>query len=681
MLFRTIKNTTTMLTVVAIVIVCAAVVASSVEEYEQLYLEATRADLDGLSENLASDLVPLIASDPDIFEVTTTLLRLDRYENVKYAVVFDENWQRINVYFGSMSVPEELDSAINTNELRLQPHGVYVKDGELIALKLVGDARLPLGHLLIVNDSSGPLYSSKLTLLKRVLPLVFLVLFVAIVGSLFVQRQLFLPLSRLSRVAKRIQDTHDYSLRIDTRGKQEVAELSRDINSMMETINAETQKNAKYTEQLKEQQKAMERLANFDGLTGLPNRQFFMETLRLELAKAKRDERNLVLMYFDLDGFKGVNDSFGHEIGDLVLMEVCRRTKSILRDGDLISRLGGDEFLILLHNEPNDLELYEISERLVSGLNMPFEIQSWEVQVGVSIGIARASDSNFNVSEFVSNADIAMYRSKLAGRSTHTVFVPEMMEDNKRRLLIANSIANAIKFNEFSIHYQGKVDADENIVGYEALIRWKSDELGFVSPAEFIPIAEQSGKILSITKWVIKRVCQELQQVHALHKNEIVVSINLSAHDIKNTALVDYIRGMFTRYNVDNASIEFEVTESAYLENFDVANHFLTQLREMGCSIALDDFGAGYSSLGYLTQIELNTLKIDKQFVDNLNMSKRSTLVTKTIIEMAKQLNLKICAEGVETREQAEFLIENGCHQLQGYLFSKPKSLLEMLSV
>ncbi|MEP1448954.1 MAG: EAL domain-containing protein [Paraglaciecola sp.] len=681
MLFRTIKNTTTTLTVVAIVLVCVAVVASSIEEYEKLYLEATRGDLDGLSENLASDLVHLIASDPDMFEVTTTLLRLDRYENVKYAVVFDNNWQQLNVYFGPLFIPEELDSAIDINALKSQPLGVAVKNSELVALKLVGDARLPLGYLLIVNDLSGPLYNSKLTLFKSVLPLVLLVLFIAICGSMFIQRRLFQPLSRLSQVAKKIQDTHDYSLRIDTNGKQEVAELSRDINSMMETINAETQKNARYTQQLKDQQKTMERLANFDGLTGLPNRQFFMETLRLELAKAKRDHLNRVLMYFDLNGFKGVNDSFGHEIGDLVLMEVCSRTKNILRDGDLISRLGGDEFLILLHNEPNDLELYEISERLVSGLNMPFQIQSWEVQVGVSIGIARASDSNFNVSEFVSNADIAMYRSKLAGRSTHTVFVPEMMEDNKRRLLIANSIANAIKSNEFSVHYQGKVGADENIVGYEALIRWKNDALGFVSPAEFIPIAEQSGKILSITKWVIKRVCQELAQLQGLQKTEVVVSVNLSAHDIKNTTLVDYIRNMFTRYNVNSACIEFEVTESAYLENFDIANLFLTQLREMGCSIALDDFGSGYSSLGYLTQIELNTLKIDKQFVDNLNVSKRSTLVTKTIIEMAKQLNLTICAEGVETREQAEFLIENGCHQLQGYLFSKPKSLVELLDV
>ncbi|MDU0353509.1 bifunctional diguanylate cyclase/phosphodiesterase [Paraglaciecola aquimarina] len=384
-------------------------------------------------------------------------------------------------------------------------------------------------------------------------------------------------------------------------------------------------------------------------------------------------------MYFDLDGFKGVNDSFGHEIGDAVLMEVCRRSKKILRNGDLISRLGGDEFLILLHNEPNELELFQISERLVGDLNKPFHIQSWEIQIGVSIGIARASDSNFNVSEFVSNADIAMYRSKMAERSSHTIFVPEMMEDNKRRLLIANSIASAIKHDEFSIHYQGKVDADEVVVGYEALIRWRSAALGVVSPAEFIPIAEQSGKILQITKWVIKRVCMEFEQILAVQKNDVVVSLNLSAHDIKNASLVGYIKEMFTLYKIDTKHIEFEVTESAYLENFDAANGFLTQLRQMGCSIALDDFGAGYSSLGYLTQIDLNTLKIDKQFVDNLNVSKRSTLVTKTIIEMAKQLNLKICAEGVETREQADFLLANGCHQLQGYFFAKPVSLEELL--
>ena len=256
-----------MLTVVAISLVCAAVVVFSIEEYERLYLETTSSDLDGLSENMANDLVSLIASEPDVFEVTTTLLRLDRYENVKYAVVYDDQWQRINVYFGPLFEPDDFEGDVQLSELQRREFGVSVKAGELIALKLVGDTRLPLGYLLIVNDSVGPLNNSKLTLLKRVLPLVLLVLFIAIVGSLMIQRKLFLPLSRLSRLAQKIQETHDYSLRIDIRGKQEVAELSRDINSMMETISNETEKNSEYTQQLKEQQKAMERLANFDGLT------------------------------------------------------------------------------------------------------------------------------------------------------------------------------------------------------------------------------------------------------------------------------------------------------------------------------------------------------------------------------------------------------------------------------
>jgi diguanylate cyclase (GGDEF)-like protein len=433
------------------------------------------------------------------------------------------------------------------------------------------------------------------------------------------------------------------------------------------------------TQRMVEQQKAMERLANFDSLTGLPNRQFFMEHLRVELARATQNKKNLVLLYFDLDGFKGVNDSLGHEMGDQLLIKVCERAKILLRAGDVISRLGGDEFLILLHDAPNDTILFVIAERLVRGLSVPFEINTWQVQIGASVGIAKASDSNFNLSEFVSNADIAMYRSKTAGRNTHTIFIPEMMEENKRKLLIANSIATAIKNDEFTLYYQAKVATDETIIGYEALLRWSNDSLGIVSPADFIPIAEQSGKILPISMWVLDRVCQDMKVLQQLNKKNIVISVNLSAHDVRSKTLVSFIKNLLTKYAIKPSLLEFEVTESAYLENFEMANDFLTQLRNMGSLVALDDFGTGYSSLSYLTQINIDTLKIDKQFVDNINISDRNMLVTKTIIDMAKHLNLQVCAEGVETREQAKFLVDCGCHQLQGYLFSKPKSLETML--
>ncbi len=679
MLFKTIKNTTTTLTVLAIFFACAAVLGFSIQEHEHLYIEAAKSDLDGISENMANDLVPLLAKEPDIFDLTTTLLRLDSYENVKYAVIYDQAWLELQVYIGNASSKDNDDLDINIENLRRQSRGVEVQKDELIAFKLVGDERLPLGYLLIVNDSAGPLNKSKLSLLKRALPLTLLVVLLVIAGSFWLQSRLFLPLTRLSNLAKKIQLTNDYSLRIDIRGKQEVAELCRDINSMMNTINAETEKNKEYTEKMIEQQKTMQRLANYDGLTGLPNRQFFMETLRMELAKAQRENANLVLMYFDLDGFKGVNDSLGHETGDQLLIGVCQRTKLLLREGDIVSRLGGDEFLVLLQNEPIDFMIMDIADRLVEGLSIPFYINTWEVQIGVSIGIAKAEDSNFNLSEFVSNAELAMYRSKLAGSNTHTIFIPEMMEDNKRKLQIANTIVPAIKKGEFSVVYQAKVSADETVVGYEALIRWNSETLGFVSPAEFIPIAEQSGKILLITKWMLERVCKDLNVILDNSKVETVISVNLSAHDIKSLALLEFIKFIFKKYHVAPDKIEFEVTESAYLENFDMANNFFTEIKSIGSSIALDDFGTGYSSLSYLTKLHFNTLKIDKQFVDNLGLSERSSLITKTIIEMAKQLKLRICAEGVETREQAEFLVNNGCHELQGYLFAKPMVLEQVL--
>lgn len=675
MLFKTIKNTTTTLTVLAICFVCTAVLIFSIQEHENLYRESVKSDLDGLSENMASDLVPLLAIAPDTFEISTLLLRLERYENVKFAVVFDKEWQQQEIYYGNAFDNTNSDLDIEISDLKNRPLGVLIEKDELIALKLIGDARLPVGYLLIVNDSLGPLTKSKVSLLKQVLPLTLLVVLIVIAILFFVQRKLFLPLSHLSNLAKKIRETNDYSLRINIRGKQETADLSHDINSMMDTINKETEKNKQHTEQLREQQRTMERLANFDSLTGMPNRQFFMETLRIELAKAQRSKKNLVLMYIDLDGFKGVNDSLGHETGDQLLVMICQQAKLLMREGDIIARLGGDEFLILLQNESSDTMLCEIAERLVTGLSQPFEINSWEVQVGVSIGIAKAKDSNFNLSEFVSNADIAMYRSKMENRSTHTVFIPEMMEENRRKLQIANTVTSAIKNDEFQVVYQAKVSPEEKVVGYEALIRWNSTSMGNVSPAEFIPIAEQSGKILLITKWMLERVCNDLAKILLKASEETVVSVNLSAHDIKSSSLLEFINFLFKKYHIDPAKIEFEVTESAYLENFEMANVFFTGIKDMGSSIALDDFGTGYSSLGYLTQIHLNTLKIDKQFVDNLGLSDRSTLITKTIIEMAKQLNLKICAEGVETREQFEFLVKNGCHELQGYLFAKPMSL------
>lgn len=683
MIFKTIRSTLTVFNGVAIAVLCAAVLTYSIIVQQELYRDAVTKDLNGLSNNMANDMMSLMNGDEiDTVSTSMMLLRLIEYENVEIAVVFDENFKQIDYYHGNtLQVSGDTPFQVNLDLLKDIPQGMSSKGGKLYAYKPIGESDFIEGYLLIVNDLDKPLNRSMRSLLEKVLPLTFVVIGIGVALSLWQNSKMLLPFQKLARLAHRIKETNDYSIDIKVEGKQEVTDLSNEMSSMMDTIHDEEVKNKQYTEQLMQQRKDMERLANFDGLTGLPNRQFFMESLRKSLSAAERENDDMVLMYFDLDGFKGVNDTHGHEVGDKLLVEASKRTQRFLRHGDLIARLGGDEFLILLYNDPNDFVVTDIASRIIKEISKPFDINDWEIQISVSIGIARAVDANYNLSDFVSNADVAMYKSKDEGKNMHTLFIPAMMEDNKRRLLIANSINTGLVQNEFQVYYQPKVNADENIVGFEALLRWQSPELGFVSPAEFIIIAEQSGKIHQITEWLLKEVMFDHGKILEHFGSNTVVSLNLSAHDLKNTKILELITSLYERYLIDPKRIEFEVTESTYLENFDMANEFFENIRLLGSSIALDDFGTGYSSLSYLTQIKLNTLKIDKQFVDNLDISSRSTLVTKTVIEMAKQLNLNICAEGVETRQQMEFLVAHGCHQLQGYLFGKPTDLATLLSV
>ena len=678
-MFSSIKTILIALMISAILIVSVSVLIFAVSEHETLYLEAVESDLDALSTNMADDIVGLMAKDPDPFELAIPLLRLDRYDNVKYASILDAEGKLLQGYYGQAVAPEEqaLLPAREFDPGSIQP-GMSETEDELVALKRIGEARLPLGYLLIVNDIRGPLDQSRRALLLNVAPLALVVVTLAIVAAFLLHHKMLSPLTRLSRFARDVESTKDYRLRIEVAGQNEVAVLGHNINRMMSTINSETDKNLKQTQKLIEQSKAMERLANFDSLTGLPNRQFFMESLSIELTRARRAGQDVALMFFDLDGFKGVNDSFGHETGDLLLIEVSKRIKDHMRGGDLISRLGGDEFLILLHNDPDEFTLVNIADRIIEGLQKPFSIKNWEINTGVSIGIARASDAGYDLSKFVSNADVAMYRSKMTGRGIYTLFAQEMMEDAKRKLQVANSIGAAIENDEFVLVYQGKVSPAEDLIGFEANLRWFSPKLGAVFPNEFIPIAEQSGKMASVTRWVLERLCRDMPRIHEITGKKLTVSVNLSALDLKKPGLFEFVSGLLAKYQIDPAWLEFEVTESAYLENFDMASHFFQAASQMGCSLALDDFGTGYSSLSYLTKIPINTLKIDRQFVNNLGVSEKDMLVTQAIIGMARRLKLKICAEGVETREQFDFLVKNGCDQLQGYLFFKPVLLRDL---
>jgi diguanylate cyclase (GGDEF)-like protein len=483
------------------------------------------------------------------------------------------------------------------------------------------------------------------------------------------------PILGLSAFTQKIKETKDYSLRIKLSGGIELSTIGKNINEMLESLYADSELNRLNTSRLMKAQESLGRMARYDTLTGLPNRKYFMEILERALSQSRRSDKNIALMFFDLDGFRAVNDTYGHKVGDTLLIEAGNRARRLLRQGDLIARQGGDEFLILLYNDPDEVTVNEIAKRLAVELSLPYIIESWELVVSASIGITVASDSDFDIKEFIGNVNIAMYRSKDSGPGKYTVFAPYMKEEKKRRLDIANALSQALSKNEFHLVYQAKVDPKIKVVGYEALIRWNSESLGVVPPDEFIQIAEQSGKISLITFWVLERLCKDMYTFVSQHDEHIKLSFNLSALDLKDPQLSSKIELMLKKYNVNGRNIEIEVTESVYLENFDSANAFFEAMVKLNCSIALDDFGTGYSSLSYLTQINIDTLKIDKQFIDHLAQSSKSMLVTKAIIEMSKQLGLNVCAEGVETEEQAVLLKDSGCHQLQGYLYSKPASI------
>lgn len=651
----------------------------AVAEHEKLFLEAQKNNLFALTRNMANDLVPYLEqADRDRFGLSIVLLRLEPYNNVINATIYDSEFNQVEHYVGRgarRNGQERLTAPIDPTVYNL---GINIDNGKLVSLERVGEQAFPVGYLLIVNDLNSSLADSRRSLIFRTAPWVVILLFVTVFVSIVMLRRAFKPLASLSRFTQMVIDTKDYAARHDVQGTSEIIRLGEHINRLMETIEEELLINQQQTQTLMEQQVTMTRLANFDSLTGLPNRQFVMDTIRMELSRAKRADNDLILMFFDLDGFKGINDSLGHETGDMILIEVAERVKGILRDGDLLARLGGDEFLIIPDRDVNELNMVTVSERVLSAFIEPFRLKGLSLRVGVSIGIAKAREAGYDLSQLVSNADLAMYSSKARGRGVYTIFSPEMSESHKRKILIANSIEAAIEENQFSLFYQPKIDLNGEIDALEALIRWQHPELGSVMPTEFIQVAEQAGKITAITQWVLNQASKELAELIDIYSPKIRLAINLSVHDLRHSELFDWIYNAFQAHSVNPENVEFEVTESAYLDNFASSESLFKRLHNMGCTIALDDFGTGYSSLSYLTQITIDTLKIDRQFVMELDTSERSRLVTISIIDLASRLSLKICAEGVETLSQWEYLKQLGCDNVQGFLFSKPRPLCDI---
>lgn len=424
-------------------------------------------------------------------------------------------------------------------------------------------------------------------------------------------------------------------------------------------------------------------LAFYDQLTGLPNRRLLLERLERALAVGARNQRFGAVLYLDMDQFKTINDTQGHDCGDEVLQEIAKRIRATVRQEDTIARLGGDEFVVLLEDASADQEQAAaqakiVGDKLLEVLARTYHVRGKEYPGSVSIGVTLYRGSHEGVHELLKRADLAMYEAKRVGRNTMRFFDPVMQETLDKRTQLEFDLRHALEEGQFRLYYQKQVGSSGRVTGAEVLLRWMHPRRGLVPPLEFIPLAEETGLIIPIGKWVLEESCRRLRAWEGMEKTKnLVLSVNISAREFKQVDFVDSVKEILLQTGINPSLLSLEITESMLLENMEEFIGKMKWLREIGISFALDDFGTGYSSLSYLKRLPINQLKIDRSFVKDLGVDKSDEAIAQTIIQMGKTLGMEVVAEGVETHAQSEMLKQFGCHSYQGYLFGKPVAVEE----
>ncbi|TAN52141.1 MAG: EAL domain-containing protein [Rhodospirillales bacterium] len=416
--------------------------------------------------------------------------------------------------------------------------------------------------------------------------------------------------------------------------------------------------------------------AYHDALTGLPNRLLLQDRLAHALDLARRDVMRVAVMFLDLDRFKIINDSLGHDVGDLLLQGVSERLQLCVRKSDTVSRLGGDEFVIILTDFGSTAELAHLADRIVSFITEPFELAGQTLHAGTSIGLAVFPQDGIDANDLLKNADTAMYQAKAAGRSTYRFFDASMNSRAAERLSLEAGLRQALERNEFDVFYQPKVmlSNQQGLCNAEALIRWNHPEMGQVMPSDFIPLAEETGLILPIGSWVLETACRQVKQWQDQNLPIGQVSVNLSCRQFQDLKLVERVTDILERTGLDPTSLELEITETAVMANAAQAAQILKGLKALGISLSVDDFGTGYSSLSYLKRLPIDVLKIDRGFISDLGSNSEDKAIVDAIVQLGHSLNLTTVAEGVESELEADLLRRLGCDMAQGYLFSKPLS-------
>lgn len=415
------------------------------------------------------------------------------------------------------------------------------------------------------------------------------------------------------------------------------------------------------------------KMAHYDLLTGLANRVLINETLDKMLIDAKSTNSELAVAFIDLDNFKLINDTMGHDAGDSVLKKAGKIIEESLEDGDFAGRFGGDEFIIVMHNAHRTEDISRKIGKVTELLNKPVHIKDKELYIPASVGVAVYPKDGDTAEILIKNADVAMYSAKGVGKNTCKLYNSKMNYDAAEKLKMINDLKNAVKNNEFTIYYQPQIDISTNeVVGMEALIRWQHPQNGLVPPLDFIPLAEETGLIVPIGEWVLREACRQNKFWQDKGYKPMRISVNLSIVQFEHHNLVNTIKSILDETGLSPMWLELEITESLAVKCFDCAVRRIKELKQLGVYISLDDFGTGYSSYSYLNQLPIDSLKIDKIFLENLKKDSDEEFITKNMISLAKKLKLTVIAEGVETTSQLDFIKKQKCNIAQGFLFSRP---------
>lgn len=480
------------------------------------------------------------------------------------------------------------------------------------------------------------------------------------------------PLARLIAVMEDISRTRDYRKRAPVEGRDETSLLARRFNEVLSVVERHQQELDHELSVRRRTEEQLHRLANFDAVTSLPNRHYFNQFLRNAVARTYRGQHSIGLMFVDVDHFKVINDTLGHDAGDRMLEEVARRLTAALRPSDAVCRFGGDEYAIVFDAPSNRDDARNIAERVIAAIRAPILIDDREIYLTASAGIALCPENANETQSLLRQADTAMYHAKEAGRNTYRFFTDDMRLRAQKRLSIEQSLRRALEREELVLLYQPVVSpGDSRIEAFEALLRWNHPELGIVMPDEFIPIAEETGLIVPIGEWVLHKACQEARQWRA-NGRPLGIAVNVSGRQLREGDLFGIVRDAVARNGIGPGQLTLEITELALVDGSHTTRDKLHRIDELGVHLAIDDFGSGYSSMSYLRRFPVRTLKIDRSLVHGVPGDHDGEAIVEAIVAMCRSLSLGIVAEGVETLAQASYLSRYKPIAAQGYYFSRP---------